>query len=324
MSQIGKHIEINIWKACNNKCKFCMSSKPALWDIKFVSLDILNQKLKHYSEKWYMSVWFLWWDISIHPKMVEIVSLSKTYWFTTINIITNWMRFDDFSFAKKIVEAGVTRVNISIHSHIDSIEDSLTQVWGGLQRKFQAIRNFQLLRSQNLLMWNLSLNIVLNKLNYSTMLQTVLFFYRNFWIDDIRINFLWLDDDTKDYWDELKISYTEVFPIIKKLIYISLKTWLRITFDTVPACILYQIDPEKGDYLVKTFLWEDFDHIFEIESINANEVFDWKQRKKNELKMQFDTCLKCVFNESCQGIRKNYAKIYGGSEFIPVESLIHG
>ena len=44
-----KHIEINIGKACNNKCRFCMSAKPELWDIKFVKLDILEEKLASYA-----------------------------------------------------------------------------------------------------------------------------------------------------------------------------------------------------------------------------------------------------------------------------------
>jgi MoaA/NifB/PqqE/SkfB family radical SAM enzyme len=46
-----KHIEINIGKACNNKCRFCMSSKPELWDIKFVAFDVIREKLTSYFSK---------------------------------------------------------------------------------------------------------------------------------------------------------------------------------------------------------------------------------------------------------------------------------
>jgi uncharacterized Fe-S cluster-containing radical SAM superfamily enzyme len=38
------------------------------------------------------------------------------------------MRFADYDFSKRLIESGVTRINISIHSHLDEIEDLLTQV----------------------------------------------------------------------------------------------------------------------------------------------------------------------------------------------------
>jgi 2-iminoacetate synthase ThiH len=51
-----KHIEINIGKACNNKCRFCMSSKPELWDIKFSDLEVVKEKLHNYYNTGYRSV----------------------------------------------------------------------------------------------------------------------------------------------------------------------------------------------------------------------------------------------------------------------------
>ena len=48
--------------------------------------------------------------------------------FQVINVITNAMIFSNFEKAKKLVESGVTRINISIHSHLDEIEDYITQI----------------------------------------------------------------------------------------------------------------------------------------------------------------------------------------------------
>jgi hypothetical protein len=36
-----------------------MSSKPELWDIKFVDLNTIKEKVKSYSEKGYKSIGFL-------------------------------------------------------------------------------------------------------------------------------------------------------------------------------------------------------------------------------------------------------------------------
>lgn len=315
-----KHIEINIWKACNNKCRFCMSSKSSPWDIKFVKLDILKEKIKWYAYNWYKSIWFLWWDISIHPNIIEIISYSKEIWFININIISNWMKFDDFELTNLIIQAWITRINFSIHSHIKKIEDYLTQVKWWLQKKLNAIDNFNYFYENWLLRDSLSINIVANKHNYKTIVETVLYFYLKKNINDIRINFIRLSDDVKENWDDLKLSYTELFSYLKKLIYVSLKYNIRITFDTIPACIFYKIDNINYKYLVKNFLWEDLDHISEINNINNNEQFNWQEKKKNLLKIQFKQCEKCDYKKSCQWVRKSYWEIYWWREFIPINS----
>lgn len=313
-----KHIEINIWKACNNKCRFCMSSKSELWDIKFVPLEILKEKIKWYANGNYKSIWFLGWDISIHPNIIEIIAYCKEVWFININAISNWMKFDNIEFAKKTVEAWLTRVNFSIHSHIPEVEDYLIQVSGWLSRKLKAIDNMKNLYNMWLLRDDLSINIVLNSKNLPNIVETILYFNKIKKASDFRINFIWLNDDTKENWEDLRISYTEFLPYLKKLIYISIKYNIRITFDTVPACIFYKIDNINYASIIKKFLWEDKDHITEIDHINNNDQFDWKKRKKDMLKTQFDTCEKCSYKNSCQWVRKHYPEIYWEEEFIPV------
>lgn len=315
-----KHIEINIWKACNNKCRFCMSSKSELWDIKFVAFDILKEKIKWYADNWYKSIGFLWGDISIHPKMVEVVQYCKDLKFQSINLISNGMKFDDMNLATRIVEAWATRMNFSIHSHIDTIEDYLIQVPGWLKRKMKAIDNFQILHAQWKLKDALSINIVLNSKNYTTIVESVLYFFIKKKVNDIRINFIWLNQDTRENWDDLKVTYEKFLPYLKRLIYISLKYNIRITFDTVPACILYKIDPKNYRNIVKKFLGEDQDHIVEIDHINNNDNFDWKQRKKDMLKTQFDDCEKCIYRENCQWVRKGYVEMFWWKEFDPILS----
>ena len=314
-----KHIELNIWKACNNKCRFCMSSKSSLWDIKFVSLDILKKKIKLYADKWYNSIWFLWWDISIHPNILEIVKFCKQNNFENINVITNWMVFDNEEFANSLIESWVTRINISIHSHINKIEDYLTRVKWWLQRKLKAIDNFNKLYNSWKLRDALSINIVVNKKNYKNIVETCLYFWKEKNINDIRINFIRLNKDVKENWDDLKLSYTEFLPYLKKLVYISIKYKIRITFDTIPACIFYKIDKKNYKVIIKKFLWEDLDHIVEIDHINKNDNFDWKKRKKDIFKTQFKNCEFCIYRESCQWVRKEYWMIYWWEEFKPIK-----
>ena len=186
-----KHIEINIWKACNNKCRFCMSAMVWEDEKQLTAKKMIFNEIEKYSKLAYNSIGFLWWDISIHPAIYDVIKFAKDNWYENINIITNWMLFDDYDKALQLVESWTTRVNISIHSHISTIEDYLTQIKWWLIRKLKAIDNFNILINKGILKSNLSINIVLNKLNYKNILETCIYFYKEKNIKDIRINYIW-------------------------------------------------------------------------------------------------------------------------------------
>ena len=325
MNKKLNHIEINIWKACNNKCIFCMSSKvrfdSSSWYKWLVSFEKIKNDIQYYADKWYKSIWFLWWDISIHPNLYEIISYSKAKWFERINVITNGMVFSDYNKAKKLVESGVTRVNISVHSHISEIEDYLTQVEWWLKKKLKAIDNFNKLYKEGLLEDKLSINIVLNKQNYKTIVETCLYFWKQKNIDDIRINFVRPDLWVKENFSKFLISYTEVLDQIKKIIYISLKYNIRITFDTIPACIINKV--YKNIKVINRFIWEQFDHIDEISDLSSDRKFLWKEKKTNELKYKKNWCRECYYYNSCQWIRKEYYHIFGDWEIDIVKNIFY-
>jgi hypothetical protein len=62
--------------------------------------------------------------------------------------------------------------------------------------------------------------MVINKMNYKTITESVLYFWHKENIKDIRLNFIYLTDNIKENRDKLKLSYTEFLPHLKKLIYI--------------------------------------------------------------------------------------------------------
>lgn len=314
-----KHIEVNIWKACNNKCRFCMSSLVWENEKELTKFELVKNEIIKYSNKWYKSIGFLWGDISIHPNIYKIINESKLQWFKHISIITNWMLFADIYRAQKLISSWVTRINISIHSHNKNIEDYLTQVNWWLIKKLKAIDNFNILYTKKKLLTQLSINIVLNWINYKDILKTCIFFHKIKNIKDIRINFIWnrfffTSNDKKKLW----LKYEDILIYLKQIIIYSLKTDLRITFDSIPACIFYKLWFKNPDYIIKIFLWEEYDYIEEVSNINMNTIFNWKEQKKNELKIKFPNCRKCLYNMTCQWVWKEYYNEYWNTEFISI------
>jgi MoaA/NifB/PqqE/SkfB family radical SAM enzyme len=316
-----KHIEINIWKACNNRCRFCMSSQYAIkqvWEtFWFVKFEEIIKEIISYSKKWYDSIGFIWWEVSVHPNFFDIITESKNAWFKNINIVTNAMIFSDYKKAESLINLWTTRINISIHSHIEEIEDYLTQTKWWFKSKLKAIDNFNKLYDSGLLKSKLSINIVLNGLNYKDIVETCLYFYKIKKIDDIRINFIWnrFFASNQDKTD-LELRYSDILLVLKQLIYISLKFDIRITFDSIPPCIFYKIDKINYKDIIKRFLWESFDYIDKISNINKNEVFNWKEQKKNDLKIKPKNCKDCIYNKQCEGVWKEYIEQYWDNEFI--------
>lgn len=313
---MNKHIEINIWKACNNRCRFCMSAGVINGEKKLTDTHLVIDEIERYAEKWFTSIGFLWWDISIHPWIYEIIETAKTNWFEEISIITNAMIYSDYNKAEKLIKSWATRINISVHSHDKNIEDYLTQIPWWLNKKLKAIDNFNKLNNDWFLQSPLSINIVLNWRNYKNILKTCIFFFKEKNINDIRLNFIWPRYFTseKDK-EELFLKYSDFLPYLKELIYLSLKLDLRITFDSIPACIFYKIDKVNYRNIIKKFLWEGFDKIEEFSNIK-----NWKSKKKDELKIKFELCNKCIYNNTCEWVWKEYGIECWGEEFNPIEN----
>lgn len=312
-----KHIEINIWKACNNKCRFCMSAEVWISEKELTDFLIVKKEIEYYANNWYNSIWFLWWDISIHPRIYDIIKVAKDKNFININVITNSMLFSDMKKAAMLVESWTTRVNISIHSHLPEIEDYLTQINWWLKRKLEAIDNLNILHKKWLLKNPISINIVLNWLNYKSILETCIYFYKIKWIKDIRINFIWpryffsKEDENK-----LFLKYSDFVIYLKKLVYFSLKYHLRITFDSIPICIFKEANIKTE--LISRFIWENYDIIDEISNLNNNIVFKRVAERKNDLKEKSDTCKQCFYYNNCEWVWKEYLVKCWNLEFKPI------
>ncbi len=296
-----------------------MSSRPIKDDLLLVPIDVIRKTLLRYIDDGYDSVWFLWWDISIHPNMLEIISYAKQIWFQKIQIITNAMIFEDTSKALDIINAWVDRVNISIHSHDPEVEDFLTQIPGWLQRKLRAIQNFNDLYNTKILSSPISINIVVNKQNFKNLKKTCYFFYKYNSISDIRCNFVWPEFSLEEYVDDILLSYTDFLPSFKEVVLLALKYNIRITFDTVPPCIFIKVFwYENWSKLLGRFLGEQFDFIDTIDVPWMWEKFQWKDRKAHELKYKSRSCIQCKYTNTCDGIWKDYVDRFGFMECIPV------
>lgn len=346
-----KNVEINIGKACNNRCVFCIDGLPKAEDRSYMPWPQMQAELERFHADGYRSVGFLGGEPTTYPKIVQSVGHAKALGFTRIAIATNATKLRREGFARRILEAGLTRVTVSMHGHTAELEDRLTRVPGNFEKKCTAIRLLRRLREEDptRLKDGLSVNIVLNGWNYRHLPRMMRFFYEDLRVDDLRVNFIrpegYADGDA-----DLTPRYRKVVPVLVKAIILAETHFRKVfTFGGVPLCVLppslrsdarllsrymgefrdlstaCSIRSEGGD-VIPPGEWVDPDSwvkgpkssTVRFDEAEGRARFNWQDRKRHDLKGHPRGCASCDLEPVCEGVWKGYLEIWGDREFRPV------
>lgn len=325
-----RNVEINVGKACNNRCVFCIDGMPKREDRSYMPYDDMKRELELWYQSGSRSVGFLGGEPTTYPHIVESVAYAKQLGFTRIAIATNATRLRLPHFTDKLIEAGLTRATISMHGHTPELEDRITRVPKVFEKKRKAILYLQALRDKGHLADGLSVNIVLNGWNYRHLLGMMRFFYDEIGLDDLRINFV-RPEGYAEGDPEITPRYTDVIPYLLKAIILSEKHWRRktFTFGGFPLCTLPQALRESDD-LLRRHMGEYRDlstdcsvrqdgEGFGIEEVaDGRSRFNWQDRKRFDLKNAPPACSSCSKVHLCEGVWRGYMDIHGQDEFSPV------
>lgn len=331
-----RNVEINIGKTCNNKCVFCLDGMPTKDDKAFMPLADMLSELERYRAEGHLSVGFLGGEPTTYPWIVEAVAHAKKVGFTRIALATNAMMLRREAFLDKLLEAGLTRTTVSMHGHTAELEDKLTMVPGGYEKKCTALRNLVARKRQGHLVDGVSVNIVLNGWNYRALPKMMKFFFDTMELDDLRVNYVRPEGYAEGNPD-LTPTYSDVIPILTKAIVLNEFHFKKVfTFGGIPMCVLPEELLRSRRLLMKYCgdVYRDLSTDCSIRSPSQEESpqrwgvsvvdsgrarFNWQDRKRADLKHQADSCQRCSMTNVCEGVWAGYTDIYGFSEFAPLE-----
>ena len=327
-----KNVEINIGKVCNNKCVFCLDGMPSKADHAFMPWSDMQTELKAWRDAGHLSVGFLGGEPTTYPKIVEAVAYARDLGYTRIALATNAMMLRREKFTASLIEAGLTRVTISMHGHTAALEDKLTAVPGAFDKKCQAIRLLRGYRDRGRLPDGVSVNPVLNGWNYRHLLKMMQFFFVKMDLEDMRVNYVRPEGYAEDNAD-LTPTYTDVIPVLMKAIVLNEYHFKKVfTFGGVPMCVLPDTLLQSAKLLQK-YMGDVFRDLSTDCSIRSEGYadgvstvsggrarFNWQDRKRFDLKHHLSTCRACVFTDLCEGVWRGYLDIYGGDEFSALAS----
>lgn len=325
-----RNVEINIGKACNNRCVFCIDGLPKREDRSYMPWEDMVSELEHWYEAGTRSVGFLGGEPTTYPKIVESVAYARDLGYTRIAIATNAVKLRIPRFTDAIVDAGLTRATISMHGHTGDLEDRITRVPKVFGKKVEALRQLVAKRDKGLLKDGLSANPVINGLNYRYMPQLLRFFFDDIGLDDVRFNFM-RPEGYSEGDPELTPRYQQAVPYLVKCIVLMERHWTNktFTFGGFPLCTLPP-SLRNSDTLLQRYMGEYRDlstdcsvrkdgEVFGIEQVDGGRArFNWQDRKRFDLKHAPKACHSCTKVHLCEGVWKGYVDIWGDKEFSPI------
>lgn len=281
--------------SCNAACQFC-SIDPKKRNIEKNTEDLL-EIIYQANEEGFKYLGIGGGEPTIRKDLPKLIKFANRLDFEIIRIETNGITLSYKDYCKKLIEAGLDFVKLSIHGHNSEIHDKLTQVPGSFNYVMEAIENLHELGIR------VEINTVINKLNYRYYNEFIKQFAFKGVGSFIFIYPLYTGKMKKEA-GEVGVSMSEIAPYMGKALNLidDLELDKGLVMN-VPPCFL----PNHTDKLV------------EFESFNTKvrspektvESIDWD--RKNE-KIKVSGCNNCTYFEKCEGVWRSYFDIFSKKE----------
>lgn len=319
------NVEINPGRLCNNKCIFCMSGEDRDDHEPWADPKRMFSEIESRFKEGARSLGFLGGEPSAYPHILDCMRLAKDLGYRRIALCTNGTRLANEDFLKSCLDSGLTRVTVSLHSHIPSVEERLVGVPKILEKKIQALKNLVKVHEQGFLRDGVSLNPVLCRLNALHMEGYVRFF-KSIGIRDIRFNFIWPESRVQN--DKTVVPrFKDVVPAILNLILKNEKEIkIRLSFGGIPYCVLPGFIHKNWPLLRRYFYEEGMDLPTEVSFLHPDaqdgvQRFNWHEKGRDVYRTKIPECAKCSLDRYCMGIYRSYLALYGDAEFNPIKPL---
>lgn len=329
-----RNVEINVGKGCNGRCVFCLDGQVSAAQRAPMAFEDLASEIRLWAEKGHRSVGFLGGEPTIHPHLVEAVALAREQGFTRITIATNGRRLADTDFADRLLDAGLTRVTMSMHGHTAALEDRLAGVDGAYEQKVAALRHLRRRQDEGRLPDGVAVNMVLNAWNCEHLLRIQKLICRELNIGDLRINFIRAEGNAEGSRELTPRYRVAVRQLMKAVALNEAHYGATLTFGGFPICVLprsFRADPDLVRRYVGEYRDMDTDCSIRSEGVNSpghlsvadgRAHFNWKERKRHDLKSPAPACAECAATPLCEGVWNAYLEIYGDAEFKAVDGVL--
>lgn len=220
----------------------------------------------------------LYGEPTIHPKILEVIDIIKKEGNETITFLTNARMFSSIPFCEKIISAGINSFIVKINGHNEQIHDSLTRVENSFSQTTKGIKNLLSLGAE------VSALITITEQNF-VFLPKIIKKIKEIGIKEILLTTIKANGKSKNNYEKLAIRFSDIISTLNN----QIESLDDIYLEGIPKC---------------------------IRSIRKIRYSDFSLPIKEENKIS--GCEECIKKHTCQGIEKDYLRLYGNYEVTPV------
>lgn len=316
----GKSYECHLGYKCNSRCVFCFV--PPEWKRSAalsagLSFSAAAGKMYGMYAEGCRNIQFFGGEPTVRADLPGLCALAKKIGFRDISLFTNGMRLADPALAARLADAGLGRVNMSVHGHNAGIHDSLTRVPGAFDQVLRAIDN---VRGRGI---GLSLICVLNGVNHSSLPEYAEFFLDR-GITEFHFFFLRYQGSMAlpaAVKGGVRVSMSDCAASVKRAFGVFRRRGaVPPLLEHFAPCVLKGYEARMADFYRTPARAGAADARYTHPDGTDASVLDLAYKHRVKLK----GCSACRYDRQCPGVEQAYLRLFGGGEFVPLLSRPRG
>jgi molybdenum cofactor biosynthesis enzyme MoaA len=282
---------------CNMSCAFCFVDRT----VPDIALEELGNDVRAMARGGTRHLVLSGGEPTLHPQLADLIRLAASLGsFDTIEMQSNGVRCADLEYARTLVDAGLNKITVSLHSIDPEHSDRITRLPKAFAKTVQAMHAFRQLGVLT------QVAHVITKANYKELPDTVRFLRTEFPAEGGHLSICFaIAQGISDLVFQWVIpTFSEIKPYVKEALDFCLETGVgfggMIGQGGYPPCML------DGDL---RYYRNKLDKVF----------------KSDDAESQFykpEKCRACSFDAYCLGPRRSYVEHYGDAEITPFRAEI--
>jgi len=301
--EVPDRLDVKVGFACNNHCHFCVQGEKRKKYGRRSKEEIFEILKKNSRER--TAVVFTGGEPSLHPDIIELVSMANELGYESIQIQTNGRMFAYERFCNDMIEAGATEFSPALHGHTAGLHDYLTTVSGSFEQTVRGIRNLVKLGQK------VVTNSVITRSNFRHLPELAEILVE-LGVDQYQLAFVHpvgsagIDSNFASIVPRFEL----LEPYLHAGLQVGIDAGLVVMTEAVPYCFMKCYEQYVGERIMPAT------RIFDAEGV----IEEYRDYRLEEGKSKGPHCTSCNMSDSCEGPWREYTERYGWSEFKPVDS----
>lgn len=276
---------------CNLACDYCTIT-PAMRERALPAADVLAQ-MRSARTRDYDRIAFTGGEPTIRPDLLALIKAARKLGFVDVKVQSNGLLFTPANVAR-LVDAGVSRFHVSIHTHEPAAYDTLVRRAGSHALMENGLRNVVGSGA------HVVVDMIIKSDTYRRLPEAVEWVAER-GVPEIHLWYVSLTDGNADNLDSLP-AMREAVPYMRRALAVARARGIEIKSLHVPRCLL-------GD---------DAGHAWDpgaqrVMVVTPDATFELKHSRLAG-QTQVPACAGCEFEQICPGIRDDYLAHFGDAE----------